>query len=152
MGNQSDSTNINNNYHLSINFIGNSMKDLLITISGLSYSSKASGRINKTSIFDYWDYFYRPELNFISQVNEIVEKFSKMKTDLSLDFKECLIVHITDLNSPKIDIILEKINKINREQYIPTVLFLSDIFDEDDKNFIDLQLKVYNTIISRYQR
>lgn len=150
MGNENESKNIENNYYMSVNFIGKSMKDLLIACSGLSYSSKASGRSTKLSIFDYWDYSYLPELNFISQVKEITEKFNKMKGELILNFSECLIVHIPDLNSPTIDYILERVNKINRVQYIPMILFLSDNFDDKDKNFINLKKKVYKGIIERY--
>ena len=151
MGNENDpKKNNENNYYMSVNFIGKSMKDLLIATSGLSYSSKASGRSTKISIFDYWDYSYLPELNFISQVKEITEKFNKMKGELTLNFSECLIVHITDLNSPKIDFIIEKVDKINRVQYIPMILFLSDIYDEKDKNFKNLKRKVYKNIVDRY--
>ena len=130
MGNENDQKNKENKYYLSVNLIGKSMKNLLIAISGLSYSSKSSGRSTKLSIYDYWDYSYLPELNFISQVNEITEKFNKMKGELILNFSECLIVHISDLNSPKIDFVLEKVNKINRAQYIPMILFLSDNYNE----------------------
>ena len=147
MGNEN---NKENKYYMSVNFIGKSMKDLLIAISGLSYSSRSSERSTKLSIFDYWDYSYLPELNFISQVNEMTEKLNKMKGDLILNFSECLIVHITDLNSPKIDFILEKVNKINRAQYIPMILFLLDNFDEKDENYINLKNKVYKEIIMRY--
>ena len=147
MGNGNDLNNNENNYYMSVNLIGKSMKNLLISISGLNYASKASQRQTKISIFDYWDYSYQPELNFISQVNEITEKFSKMKGELLLNFSECLIVHITDLNCPKIDYILEKVNKINRTQYIPMILFLSDDYNEED---INLKMKVYKEIITRY--
>ena len=150
MGNGNDLENNENKYYMSVNLIGKSMKNLLTSISGLNYSSKASGRLTKVSIFDYWDYFYLPELNFISQVNEITEKFSKMKGELLLHFSECLIVHVTDLNCPKIDYILEKVNKINRAQYIPMILFLSDDFNENDINFLNIKMKVYREIITRY--
>ena len=150
MGNENDSKNNENNYYMNVNFIGKNMKDLLIACSGLNYSSKASGRSTKLSIFDYWDYSYLPELNFISQVKEITDKFNKMKGELILNFSECLVVHISDLNSPTIDYILERVNKINRVQYIPMILFLSDNFDDKDKNFINLKKKVYKGIIKRY--
>jgi hypothetical protein len=148
--NNSPSKNNENNYYMSVNFIGKNMKDLLIACSGLNYSSKASGRSTKLTIFDYWDYSYLPELNFISQVKEITDEFNKMKGELILNFSECLIVHISDLNSPTIDYILERVNKINRVQYIPMILFLSDNFDDKDKNFINLKKKVYKGIIERY--
>ena len=147
MGNENGQKN---NYYLSVNLIGKSMKNLLIAISGLNYSSKSSQRSKKVSIYDYWDYSYLPELNFISQVNEITEKFNKMKGELILNFSECLIVHITDLNSPKIDYILEKVNKMNRIQYIPMILFLADDYNEKEINFLKVKTKVYKEIISRY--
>ena len=149
MGND-NSQNINEDkYYMSVNLIGKTMKDLLTAISGLSYSSKSSERSSKVSIYDYWDYSYLHELNFISQVNILMEKLNKMKADLILNFSECLIIHIPDLNSPKIDYILEKVNKINRLQYIPMILFLSDNYDESDFT-IKLKNKVYKDITKRY--
>jgi len=150
MGNK-NGVNIENKYYMSVNFIGESFQNLLTTISGLNYSSKSSLRSQKKTIFDFWDYFYTPELNFISQVKEIEEKFNIMKDDLILNFSECLIIHIKDLNSPKIDIILDKMDKLNRRHYIPPILFLSDNFEENDQNFIKTKFKVYKNIISRYK-
>ena len=150
MGNK-NGVNIENKYYMSVNFIGESFQNLLTTISGLNYSSKSSLRSQKKTIFDFWDYFYTPELNFISQVKEIEEKFNIMKDDLILNFSECLIIHIKDLNSPKIDIILDKMDKLNRRHYIPPILFLSDYFEENDQNFIKTKFKVYKNIISRYK-
>ena len=150
MGNK-NGVNIENKYYMSVNFIGESFQNLLTTISGLNYSSKSSLRSQKKTIFDFWDYFYTPELNFISQVKEIEEKFNIMKDDLILNFSECLIIHIKDLNSPKIDIILDKMDKLNRCHYIPPILFLSDNFEENDQNFIKTKFKVYKNIISRYK-
>ena len=150
MGNK-NGVNIENKYYMSVNLIGESFQNLLTTISGLNYSSKSSLRSQKKTIFDFWDYFYTPELNFISQVKEIEEKFNIMKDDLILNFSECLIIHIKDLNSPKIDIILDKMDKLNRRHYIPPILFLSDNFEENDQNFIKTKFKVYKNIISRYK-
>lgn len=150
MGNKNE-VSVENSYYMSLNFIGNSMQELLTSISGLSYSSKSSGRSNKTSIFDYWDYFYHQELNFISQISEIEEKFSTMKDELILNFRESLIIRIPDLKTPKIDIILEKMNKINRIQYVPMILFLSDEFDEKDANFVNFKYQKFKDIISRYK-
>ena len=74
MGND-NSQNINEDkYYMSVNLIGKTMKDLLTAISGLSYSSKSSERSSKVSIYDYWDYSYLHELNFISQVNILMDK------------------------------------------------------------------------------
>ena len=149
MGND-NSQNINEDkYYMSVNLIGKTMKDLLTAISGLSYSSKSSERSSKVSIYDYWDYSYLHELNFISQVNILMEKLNKLKTDLILNFSECLIIHIPDFNSPKIDYILEKVNKINRLQYIPMILFLSDNYDESDFT-IKSKNKIYKDIAKRY--
>ena len=150
MGNDDSKNNDENKYYMGVNLIGKSMKDLLIAISGLSYSSKSSERSTKLSIFDYWDYSYLNELNFISQVNDIIQKLNKMKVELILNFSQCLIIHISDFNSPKIDYILEKINKINRLQYIPMILFLLDNFDENDINYIKSKNKIYKDIIKRY--
>ena len=149
MGNKNE-VNSENKYYMSLNFIGNSMESLLTSISGLNYSSKSSLRAQRISIFDYWDYSYHPELNFMSQLKEIEEKFKNMKEELILNFSECLLIRINDLTSPKIDIVLEKMNKINRGQYIPQILFLSDNYNDSDNNFIKLKFKVYKNIISKY--
>ena len=149
MGNDNSQRNNEDNYYMSVNLIGKSMKDFLIAISGLSYSSKSSERSSKVSIYDYWDYSYLHELNFISQVNNLMEKLNKMKAELILNFRECLIIHIPDFNSPKIDYILEKVNTINRLQYIPMILFLSDNYEENDIT-IKSKNKIYKDITKRY--
>jgi GTP-binding protein EngB required for normal cell division len=53
-----------------------------------------------------------------------------MKGALDLNFRESLIVRLENINSPELKDILEKINNINREHYMPMVLFLFDEYDE----------------------
>ena len=64
-------------------------------------------------------------------------RFSEQKYSLSLDSKECLIVRVSNIESKEIKYVLEKVNTLNREHYIPLILFLCDSFEpEDNEKFI----------------
>jgi GTP-binding protein EngB required for normal cell division len=89
----------------------------------------------RLTIFDYWDYFYYPNLQIKEQINQVFEKFNKMKGRLDLNFRECLVVRVKNIYSPEIKVILEKINNINREHYMPMVLFLLDEYDEENLDY-----------------
>ena len=122
-----------NNFYICINLIGKEMQNLIVTLKTKrplnSYMTQNQYRI---SIFDYWDYFYYPNLSVKNQINQVFEKFNKMKGRLDLNFRECLIARVKNINSPEIKEILEKMNNINREHYMPMVLFLLDEYDADN--------------------
>ena len=120
------------NFYICINMIGKEMQNLIITLKTKrplnAYMTQSQYRL---TIFDFWDYFYYPNLQIKEQINKVFEKFNKMKGRLDLNFRECLIVRVKNINSPEIKDILEKINNINREHYMPMVLFLLDEYDEE---------------------
>ena len=125
-----------NNFYICINLIGKEMQNLIVTLKTKrplnSFMTQNQYRI---SIFDYWDYFYYPNLSVKNQINQVFEKFNKMKGRLDLNFRECLIARVKNINSPEIKEILEKMNNINREHYMPMVLFLLDEYDEDNFDY-----------------
>ena len=125
-----------NNFYISINLIGKEMQNLIITLKTKrplnSYMSQNQYRL---TIFDYWDYFYYPNLIIKEQIKQVFEKFNKMKGRLDLNFRECLIVRVKNINSPEIKSILKEINNINREHYMPMVLFLLDEYNEDNFDY-----------------
>ena len=125
-----------NNFYICINLIGKEMQNLIVTLKTKrplnSFMTQNQYRI---SIFDYWDYFYYPNLSVKNQINQVFEKFNKMKGRLDLNFRECLIARVKNINSPEIKEILEKMNNINREHYMPMVLFLLDEYDADNFDY-----------------
>ena len=125
-----------NNFYISINLIGKEMQNLIITLKTKrplnSYMSQNQYRL---TIFDYWDYFYYPNLIIKDQIKQVFEKFNKMKGRLDLNFRECLIVRVKNINSPEIKSILKEINNINREHYMPMVLFLLDEYNADNLDY-----------------
>ena len=125
-----------NNFYISINLIGKEMQNLIITLKTKrplnSYMSQNQYRL---TIFDYWDYFYHPNLIIKEQIKQVFEKLNKMKGRLDLNFRECLIVRVKNINSPEIKSILKEINDINREHYMPMVLFLLDEYNEDNFDY-----------------
>ena len=125
-----------NNFYISINLIGKEMQNLIITLKTKrplnSYMSQNQYRL---TIFDYWDYFYYPNLIIKEQIKQVFEKFNKMKGRLDLNFRECLIVRVKNINSPEIKSILKEINNINREHYMPMVLFLLDEYNADNFDY-----------------
>ena len=124
------------NFYICINLIGKEMQNIIIALNTKrplnSYMAQNQYRL---TIFDYWDYFYYPNLQIKDQINQIFDKFNKMKGRLDLNFRECLIIRAKNKNSPEIKEILEKINNINREHYMPMVLFLLDEYDENDFDY-----------------
>ena len=131
-----------NNFYICINLIGKEMQNLIVTLKTKrplnSYMTQNQYRI---SIFDYWDYFYYPNLSVKNQINQVFEKFNKMKGRLDLNFRECLIARVKNINSPEIKEILEKMNNINREHYMPMVLFLLDEYDADNFDYSKKKMK-----------
>ena len=124
------------NFYICINMIGKEMHSLTFTLRTKRplncYMTQSQYRL---TIFDYWDYFYYPNLQIKEQINQVFEKFNKMKGRLDLNFRECLVVRVKNIYSPEIKEILEKINNINREHYMPMVLFLLDEYDEENLDY-----------------
>ena len=129
MGNE----NINpNNYYMCLNFIGESMDKLLFCLSSDTSQSYAIQRKQKLSLYDYWDYLYNPVLDFFGQLAITMSRLNEQKYTLSLDSKECLIVRVANIESVEIKYVLEKVNCLKRELYIPLILFLCDTFEPED--------------------
>ena len=125
--------NINpNKYYMCLNLIGETMDKFLYCISNNTCESYANQRIKKCSLYDYWDYLYNPTLDFFGQLAITMNRLKIQKDSLSLNYKECLIVRVKDIDSIEIQYVLEKINGLNREHYIPLTLFLCDKYEEKD--------------------
>ena len=124
------------NFYMSINMIGKEMQNLILALKTKrplnSYMTQSQYRL---SIFDFWDYFYYPNLNEKEQIKKVFDKFNQMKGRLDLNFRECLIMRAKNKDAPEIKEILEKINNINREHYMPMVLFLLDEYDEHNFDY-----------------
>jgi len=121
-----------NNYYMSLNLIGDTMDQFLYCISGISSESLASQKQPKKSLYDYWDYFYNPVLDFFGQIAITMNRLKILKDSLNLNFRECLIVRVENIESIEIQYILEKVNSLNRESYIPIILFLCNSFEVED--------------------
>ncbi len=129
MGNE----NINpNRYYMCLNLIGESMDQFLYCISKDPCESYAIQRKKKLSLYDYWDYLYNPVLDFFGQIAITMNRFKEQKYSLDLDFKECLIVRVNNIESIEIQYVLEKVNNLNREHYVPLMLFLCNSFELED--------------------
>ena len=63
--------------------------------------------------------------------------------------RECLIVRVSDISSIEIQYVLEKMNSLNREHYIPLMLFLCDSFEIDDLKKFNFDEKKYSKIDKR---
>ena len=125
-----------NNFYICINMIGKEMQNIIICLNTKRpLNSVMNQNQYRQTIFDYWDYFYYPNLQIKDQIKNVFDKFNKMKGRLDLNFRECLIIRVKNKNSPEIKLILEEINNINREHYMPMVLFLLDEYDEDNFDY-----------------
>ena len=118
------------NFYMCINMIGKEMQNIVLSLNTRRPLNTHRQNDNYKNLYDYWDYFYYPNLSIKEQIDHVFKKFNKMKGALDLNFRECLIVRLENINSPELKEILEKINNINREHYMPMVLFLLDEYDE----------------------
>ena len=118
------------NFYMCINMIGKEMQNIVLSLNTRRPLNTHRQNNNYKNLYDYWDYFYYPNLSIKDQIDHIFKKFNKMKGALDLNFRESLIVRLENINSPELKDILEKINNINREHYMPMVLFLFDEYDE----------------------
>ena len=134
MGNEEEK--ITQTFDMCVNLIGDSLDQFLFCIPNNSCESYANQRIEKKSIYDYWDYLYNPGFDFFGQLAITTNRLKTKKDSLTLDYKECVVVRVSDINAIEIQYVLEKMNSLNREHYIPLMLFLCDSFEiEDLKKF-----------------
>ena len=142
--------NINpNNYYMCLNLIGESMDQFLYCISNNTCESYASQRAKKSSLYDFWDYLYNPILDFFGQLAITMNRLKIQKDSLSLNYKECLIVRVKDIKAIEIQYVLEKINNLNREHYVPLTLFLCDKFKESDIEIFNFDENKFSKIDKR---
>ena len=146
MGNENDNPN---NYYMCLNLIGESMDKFLYCISQNPYESYAKERKEKKTLYDYWDYLYNPTLEFYGQLAITMNRLKIKKDSLSLNYKECLIVKVSNIESIEIQHVLDKVNSLNREHYIPLLLFLCDSFEIEDLDKFNFDEKKYSKIDKR---
>ena len=118
------------NFYMCINMIGKEMQNIVLSLNTRRPLNTHKQNQFYKNLYDYWDYFYYPNYSIKEQIDHVFKKFNKMKGALDLNFRECLIVRLENINSPELKEILEKINNINREHYMPMVLFLLDEYDD----------------------
>ena len=149
MGNSNGNDLIKQTFDMCVNLIGDSLDQFLFCISNEPSESFASEKPEKKSIYDYWDFLYNPGYDFYGQMAMAANRFKTKKDSLSLDFKECLIVRVSDISAIEIQFVLEKMNYLNREHYIPLMLFLCDSFELEDLKKFKFDEKKYSKIDKR---
>jgi len=147
MGNEEEK--IIQTFDMCVNLIGDSLDQFLFCISNNSCESYASQRIEKKSIYDYWDYLYNPGFDFFGQLAIVANRLKTKKDSLTLDYKECIVVRVSNINAIEIQYVLEKMNSLNREHYIPLMLFLCDSFEIEDLKKFNFDEKKFSKIDKR---
>ena len=147
MGNEEEK--IIQTFDMCVNLIGDSLDQFLFCISNNSCESYASQRIEKKSIYDYWDYLYNPGFDFFGQLTIVANRLKTKKDSLTLDYKECIVVRVSNINAIEIQYVLEKMNSLNREHYIPLMLFLCDSFEIEDLKKFNFDEKKFSKIDKR---
>ena len=147
MGNEDEV--VKQTFDMCVNLIGDSLDQFLYCISNSTCESYANQRYDKKSIYDYWDYLYNPSLDFYGQLAITMNRLKIKKDSLALDFKECVIVRVSDISAIEIQYVLEKMNSLNRDHYIPLMLFLCDNFEIEDLKKFNFDQKKYNKIDKR---
>ena len=147
MGNEDEP--IKQTFDMCVNLIGDSLDQFLYCISNNTYESFANQRPEKKSIYDYWDYLYKPGYDFFGQLAITLNRLKLKKDSLTLDFKECIVVRVSDISAIEIQYVLEKMNSLNREHYIPLMLFLCNSFELEDLKKFNFDQKKYSKIDKR---
>ena len=147
MGNEEEK--IIQTFDMCVNLIGDSLDQFLFCLSNNSCESYANQRIEKKSIYDYWDYLYNPGFDFFGQLAIVANRLKTKKDSLTLDYKECVVVRVSDINAIEIQYVLEKMNSLNREHYIPLMLFLCDSFEIEDLKKFNFDQKKFSKIDKR---
>ena len=147
MGNEDEP--IKQTFDMCVNLIGDSLDHFLYCLSNNTYESYASQRPEKKSLYDYWDYLYNPGYDFFGQLAITLNRLKLKKDSLTLDFKECVVVRVSDISAIEIQYVLEKMNSLNREHYIPLMLFLCNSFELEDLKKFNFDQKKYSKIDKR---
>ena len=147
MGNEDEP--IKQTFDMCVNLIGDSLDQFLYCLSNNTYESYASQRPEKKSLYDYWDYLYNPGYDFFGQLAITLNRLKLKKDSLTLDFKECVVVRVSDISAIEIQYVLEKMNSLNREHYIPLMLFLCNSFELEDLKKFNFDQKKYSKIDKR---
>ena len=147
MGNEDEP--LKQTFDMCVNLIGDSLDHFLYCISNNTYESYASQRPEKKSLYDYWDYLYNPGYDFFGQLAITLNRLKLKKDSLTLDFKECVVVRVSDISAIEIQYVLEKMNSLNREHYIPLMLFLCNSFELEDLKKFNFDQKKYSKIDKR---
>ena len=147
MGNEDEP--IKQTFDMCVNLIGDSLDHFLYCVSNNTYESYASQRPEKKSLYDYWDYLYNPGYDFFGQLAITLNRLKLKKDSLTLDFKECVVVRVSDISAIEIQYVLEKMNSLNREHYIPLMLFLCNSFELEDLKKFNFDQKKYSKIDKR---
>ena len=137
------------NYYMCVNIIGESMDGFLYCLSNNAYESYAKDRKKKSTLYDYWDFLYNPGHDFFGQLAITMNRLKIQKDSLILNNKECLIVRVSNIEAIEIQYVLEKVNSLNREHYIPLILFLCNSFEEKDLDKFVFDENKYSKIDKR---
>ena len=108
-------------------------------ISGPNTSLRAK-QSNRKFIEDYWDFDYSPNISLQQQVDNYFEilQNNKKSQDQTKNIRESLIVKIKNSSDPLIETIINKMNDLREQQYMPLVFFLTE---ESNNNKININPK-----------
>ena len=136
------------NYALKINMIGENLFLLNLYLTSNIYTQRESiNKIEKKSIFDFWDFNYKFNTPIAQQIEYVFNIYKENKNNVEINSKEVLIVHVTNKKSELVDLIFSKMEELKRPHYMPLVLFLSDQFYGKLKDKIIPDKNLYPNII-----
>ena len=129
-------------FYIHIQLIGENMSNFLKMISRGTNTSKSikAKQSNIKFIEDYWDFDYSPNISLQQQVDnyfEILQNNKKSQVQTK-NIRENLIVKIKNSSDPLIETIINKMNALREQQYMPLVLFL---IEESNNNEININAK-----------
>ena len=137
MGNNIDANKDQLNMY--IRFIGSNMQTFYDKI-------KTSNKLK--NIIKYWDINLFQNVDFSKQINYYFDQLENYKADednKDKNIKECLILKVNNIHDPEINLVLEKMNQLSENQFMPLVLILS----LEPFKILEIDTEKYNQIDPR---
>ena len=103
------------------------MDNFIKLLSPMKIKNNKNEEINNIkTIEDFWKINYSKYKDVQEQINEYFDKIFKIKKEekLTKQLKETLIIKVKNYSDKIIEPILEKINDLKNDYYMPIVIFL----------------------------
>ena len=138
MGNNYDSNQ--DIFYMHLRFIGLNMEKFYA-----NFKNSATLR----SIIKFWKIDPLQKTDSSKQINAYFDSLQKIKEDQTkkdITLRECLIIRVNNIFDPEVNFIVERMNELSSNQYMPLILILTS---ENSNNEIAIDTEKYDQIDPR---